>query len=82
MNLTHSNIVKDSLYNCFPCASDKTYSNGIIVGLVSGIMATGYSFEDTLYYLKKLVKDGIFDLEESHVYSNLPDCWKSTWDGV
>lgn len=70
---------KDSLYNCHPESGEKKYAQGVLVGLVSGLMVTGLKFEMAIKYLFALSHDA-FDLQPGHVRDCLPECWIETWD--
>ncbi len=72
------NQIIDALYNCKNPMS-KDYARGIIVGLFSGMMANGYTFEHTMQMVKKEVLGGISDLGTEDVVTCLPEGWVKYW---
>lgn len=74
------NQLRDTVYNCHPSASgDRAYARGMIIGCVSGLMATGYTFEDSIRQLKEATLTSNNDLKEEHVVGVLPASWVSVW---
>jgi len=74
-------FIKDSLYNCHPQSSSVDYAKGCLVGLVSGLMSCGFTFETAISELKANTLDTNFsDLTEQHVIDRLPECWKEQWN--
>jgi len=72
--------VLDSLYNCY---KGGLYARGSIVGLVSGLMSTGWTFAAVLEVLKIIVvKRNETDLTEEMVINCLPDSWKAAWEKI
>jgi hypothetical protein len=74
------NFVKDALYNCHPQSASREYAKGVLVGLVSGLMASGLTFENSISEMRNAVRGGIFDLEEAHVVECLPPSWFDVWN--
>lgn len=82
--MIRANFIKESLYNCLPDCASEEYSRGVLVGLVSSLMATEHSFEESIAILKQYTVEYslISDLRTYHVRNRLPDLWKETWDKV
>lgn len=75
-----TNLIKDTLYNCHPQSATKEYAKGAVVGLVSGLMACGFTFETAIKELKQATREGFSDLTEEHVIARLPKCWLEEWN--
>jgi hypothetical protein len=67
--IKHSNILRDGLYNLSPdSGSDTQYNRGIVLGIVSVLMAEGKSFEESINVVKK-------HLPKNFHYSQVPPAW-------
>lgn len=74
------NFIKDALYNCHPQSASREYAKGVLVGLVSGLMAQNVTFENAISEMRRAVRERIFDLEETHVVECLPASWFDVWN--
>lgn len=68
--LKHPTTLKDALYNFHPTSgATPIYNKGLIVGIVSALMSTGYTFEDAC----QLVLDNL--PKENNLDVSLPESW-------
>lgn len=74
--LDNMNTVKDALYYIHEQsgASDEKVS-GVIVGLMAGLMACGYKFEDVIRYIRYYVKHHPESKDFRSMRKVLPECW-------
>lgn len=62
---------RDSLYNLTQdCHTDLEYARGLAVGLVSGLMAMGYRYEEA-------IKEVVFTANKDLKLDVFPECWKN-----
>lgn len=67
--IKHPNILRDSLYNLSPDSGSTTqYNRGIVLGIVSLLMAEGKSFEESINIVKN-------HLPKDFHYSQVPTAW-------
>ncbi len=76
--LPNPSQICDALYNLHPdnasSAVKMVYAEGILVGLVSGLMAAGLSFEDSLIAIRDASYGGIPVMQQC-----LPGSWVKDW---
>ncbi len=66
-------LIKDALNNLLPdSGASDDYCQGIILGLMSAIMAKGMTFDRALNHLAKLARPQVR-------MSGVPECWKEDW---
>lgn len=69
-------VILDALQNVIQ--SSPEYSRGLLVGVVSGIMAYGLSFDAALLELRRIVGTTRTALKWSDVLAVMPDSWRAS----
>lgn len=80
----HNTTIKDALYNCVDGAtqggSHTPYAKGLLVGLMTGLLDRGMTFESGIALMYKCTAETLSDLRPHHVAACLPESWVPDWN--
>lgn len=65
-------LLKDVLYNLHKLAGDPNYGKGVLVGVVTTVMALGCTYQEAVEFVSRYLPA---QLDSDAV----PDCWKDSF---
>ncbi len=75
-HIKHPTTLLDCLYNCAPdSGASAEYKQGLVVGMVTTIVASGMKFNDALLEIKRVVETTENGLTWDQVRAVMPESW-------